>query len=58
MTGRSERVVEWDLDDMGSMDAELSAIMVDPEGPAQFVGRMEKLKGLIHYAEGEFWDVR
>ena len=35
MTGRSDRVVvEWDVDDMGSMDAALRSIMEDPEGAA------------------------
>ncbi len=39
MTGRSDRVVvEWDVDDMGSMDAALSSIMEDPEGAAYFSG--------------------
>jgi hypothetical protein len=50
--------VEWDVDDMGSMDAALSSIVEDPEGAAYFGGWMEKLNGLIHSAEGEFWDVR
>ncbi len=59
MTGRSDRVVvEWDVGDMGSMDAALSSIMENPEGAAYFGGWMEKLNGLIHYAKGEFWDVR
>ena len=59
MTVRSDRVVvEWDVDDMGSMDATLSSIVEDPEGAAYFGGWMEKLNGLIHSAEGEFWDVR
>ncbi len=51
-------VVEWDVDEMGSLDAALSSIMEDPGGAAYFGGWMEKLNGLIHYAEGEFWDVR
>ncbi len=37
MTGRSDRVVvEWDVADMGSMDAALSSIVEDPEGAAYF----------------------
>ena len=59
MTGRSDRVVvEWEVDDIGSMDTALSSIMENPEGAAYFGGWMEKLNDLIHYAEGEFWDVR
>ena len=35
MAGRSDRVVvEWDVDDMGSMDAALRSIMEDPERAA------------------------
>jgi len=40
------------------MDAAFSSIMEDTEGAAYFGGWLEKLNGLIHYAEGEFWDVR
>ena len=59
MTGRSDRVVvEWEVDDIGSMDAALSSIMENPEGAAFFGGWMEKLNDLIHYSEGDFWDVR
>ena len=35
----------------------LSSIVEDPEGAAYFGGWIEKLNGLIHFAEGEFWDV-
>jgi hypothetical protein len=59
MTGRSDRVlVEWEVDDIGSMDAALNQVMENPEGAAFLGGWMEKLNSLIHYFEGEFWDVR
>jgi len=32
--------------------------METPEGAAYFGGWMKKLNDLIHYYEGEFWDVR
>ena len=42
MTRRSGRVaMEWDVDDMGSMDAALSSIIEDPEGAAYFGGWVE-----------------
>lgn len=43
MTGRSDRVVvEWEVDDIGSMDMALNTIMQNPEGAAYFGGWMEK----------------
>ena len=33
MTGRSDRVVmEWEADDIGSMDAAMNQVMANPEG--------------------------
>lgn len=59
MTGRSDRVVvEWELDDIGDMDAALSRLMANQEATAYFGAWMETLNGLIDYAEGEFWTVR
>ena len=59
MTGRSDRVVvEWELENIGDMDSQMAVVMGNPDGAAFFSGWMEKLNGLIEYAEGEFWTVR
>ena len=59
MTGRSDRVVvEWELEKMEDMDSAMARVMGNPDGAAFFNGMMEKLNGLIEYAEGEFWTVR
>ena len=58
-TGRSDRVVvEWELENIGDMDSAMARVMGNPDGAAFFSGWMEKLNGLIEYAEGEFWTVR
>lgn len=59
MTGRSDRVVvEWELESLGDMDAAMAEVMSKPEAQAEFGPWMEKLSGLIHYAEGENWTVQ
>ena len=59
MTGRSDRgVVEWELENIGDMESAMAQVMGSPDGAAFFNGWMEKLNGLIEYAEGEFWTVR
>lgn len=59
MTGRSDRVVvEWELENMGDMDTQMAVVMGSPEGASYFAGMMEKLNGLIEYADGEFWTLR
>ena len=59
MTGRSDRVVvEWELENMGDMDSQMAVVMGNPDGASYFTGMMEKLNGLIEYAEGEFLTVR
>ena len=59
MTGRSDRVVvEWELENIGDMESAMAQVMGNPDGAAFFSGWMEKLNGLIEYAEGEFWTVR
>ena len=59
MTGRSDRVVvEWELENIGDMDSAMARLMGNPDGAAFFSGWMEKLNGLIEYAEGEFRTVR
>ena len=55
-SGRSDRVVvEWVLEDLGDMDAELARVMEIPEAGAFFQGWMTKLNDMIHYADGENW---
>ena len=59
ITGRSDRVVmEWEAEDIWSMDAAMNQVMANPEGGGFFGEWMEKLNALIHYSEGELWDVR
>ena len=59
MTGRSDRVVvEWEMDSIAVMNAELERIMSGPESQAEMAQWMEKLATLIEYAEGENWAVR
>ena len=59
MTGRSDRVVvEWEMDNIGSMDDSMSGLMSNPEAAAFFGPWMEKLNSLIHYAEGDIWSIR
>ena len=59
MTGRSDRVVvEWEMENIGDMDSQMALVMGNPDGAAFFGGFMEKLNGLIDYAEGEFWTAR
>jgi hypothetical protein len=40
------------------MDTQMAVVMGSPEGASYFAGMMEKLSGLIEYADGEFWTVR
>ena len=54
MTGRSDRVVmEWEAEDIWSMDAAMNQVMANPECGHFFGEWMEKLNALIHYSEGE-----
>ena len=57
-SGRSDRVVvEWVLDDLGDMDAELNRIMEIPEAGAFFGAWMGMLNDMITHAEGDNWTV-
>ena len=58
-SGRTDRVVmEWEANDLSEIDAAMSGAMANPEAQAYFGPWMEKLNGLIHYAEVENWSVR
>ncbi len=55
-SGRSDRVaVEWLLDDVGEMDAQMGRIMGIPEAAAYFEAWMSTMNDMIHYADGENW---
>jgi len=57
-SGRSDRVVvEWVLEDLGEMDAELNRVMEIPESGAFFGAWMRKLNDMITHAEGDNWTV-
>jgi hypothetical protein len=57
-SGRSDQVVvEWSVNDLGEMDAEMGRIMGMPEAAAYFEAWMAKLNDMIHYAEAENWKV-
>ena len=57
-SGRSDRVaVEWLMDDLGEMDAELGRIMEIPEAAAYFEAWMAQMNDMIHYADAENWTV-
>ena len=59
MTGSSGQVIMgWKADDIESMAAEMNQVMANPEGADFFGEWMERLNALIHYSEGELWDVR
>ena len=58
-SGRTDRVVaEWEMEDTGDFDAALSQLMEDPKNMAEFGPWVEKLNGLIHYAEVEYWHIQ
>ena len=50
-------VVEWAVEDLGDMDAELNRVMVIPEAGAFFGAWMGKLNDMITHAEGDNWTV-
>ena len=50
-------VVEWVLDDLGDMDAELNRVMEIPEAGAFFGAWMGILNDMITHAEGDNWTV-
>ena len=46
------------MEDTGDFDAALSRLMDDPKNMAEFGPWVEKLNGLIHYAEVEYWHIQ
>jgi hypothetical protein len=58
-SGRTDRVVaEWEMEGPGDFDAAMSRLMEDSRSQAEFGPWLEKLNGLIHYAEVEHWHVQ
>ena len=59
LSGRTDRVVmEWEVGNLGDIDAAMERTMANAEAQAYFGTWMEKLDGLIDHAEVENWSVR
>jgi len=57
-SGRSDRIsVEWVLDEMGDIDADMARLMEIPEAASFFGAWMEKLNDMIHHSDAENWTV-
>ena len=57
-SGRTDRVVaEWEMEEVGQVDAALDELMADPKVQVEFGPWLAKLNDLIHYAEVEHWHV-
>ena len=57
-SGRTDRVVaEWEAESVGDIEAAIDRVMADPQAQSEFGPWIEKLNGLIHYAEVEHWHV-
>ena len=50
-------VVEWFLEDLGDMDAELNRVMEIPEAGSFFGAWMRKLNDMITHVAGDNWTV-
>ena len=58
-SGRTDRIVaEWEVENLGDLEAAMNQAMADPQAQAVFTGWVGKLNELIHYAEVEHWSVR
>ena len=57
-SGRSDRVsVEWLLDELSDIDADIARVMEIPVAAAFFGAWLEKLNDMIHHADVENWTV-
>ena len=57
-SGRSDRVsVEWILDELSDIDADIARVMEITEAAAFFGAWLEKLNDMIHHADVENWMV-
>ena len=57
-SGISDRgSVEWLLDELSDIDADIARVLEIPEAAAFFGGWMEKLNDMIHQADAENWTV-
>ena len=58
-SGRSDRVsVEWLLDELSDIDADIARVMEIPEAAAFLGAWLEKMNNMIHHADVENWTVR
>ena len=57
-SGRSDRVsVEWLLDELSDIDADIARVMEIPEAAAFLGAWLEKMNNMIHHADVENWTV-
>ena len=57
-SGRSDRVsVEWLLDELSDIDADIARVMEIPEAAAFLGAWLEKMNDMIHHADVENWTV-
>ena len=57
-SGRSDRVsVEWLLDELSDIDADIARVMGIPEAAVFFGAWLEKMNDMIHHADVENWTV-
>ena len=55
-SGRTDRVaVEWRAGRVGEFEEVFEGLMEDPEARAEMAPWLDRLNGLIHYAEAENW---
>ena len=55
-SGRTDRIVgEWEMENPGDLDDAIERAMADPQAQTGFATWVDKLNGLIHYADVENW---
>ena len=58
-SGRSDRVVvEWEVQELGQMQAALSNVMADAAVQKEFSAWEAKMNEMIHFSEAETWAIR
>ena len=56
---RSDRVVvEWEVQELGQMQAALSNVMADAAVQKEFSDWEAKMNEMIHFSEAETWSIR
>ncbi|MBT99309.1 MAG: hypothetical protein CL902_11895 [Dehalococcoidia bacterium] len=57
-SGRSDRVkVEWVVEDLGDVDADVAKVMEIPEAAAFLGGWIEQLNNMINYSDADNWTI-